>query len=83
MDQDSRKNKSQILEFCEALFRISNKIPSDFEDVSLIRVERPFWQDAKGVHVQFSVAWKLIGKSGEATEIVEKIIKNERPPYTY
>ena len=70
--------KSQIIEFCRELFKTSNLIGSDFEDVNAIKVKRKFLQDSRGVHIQFSVSRHLIGKANLATqEIIHLILQEE------
>ena len=53
-----------LLKFCRSLFETGNLIETDFEDVSVMKVERPFVQDEAGLHVQFTVSWHAIGKAG-------------------
>ncbi|MYE62395.1 MAG: hypothetical protein F4X29_03690 [Rhodothermaceae bacterium] len=62
------ERKAQIIDFCRELFKTSNLIYSDFEDVNVIKVKRKFSQDRGGVHVQFSVSWHLIGKANPKTQ---------------
>ena len=58
-DYDSGGTSRALLKFCRDLFKTSNLIGSDFKDVSVLQVERPFEQDKAGLHVQFTVSWIL------------------------
>lgn len=64
---DSTKDKiernKQLVRFCRELFDTSNLIYSDFDDVSIKNIKRPFIQCNEGVLVQFSVSYNLIGKA--------------------
>ena len=61
-------DKQELIEFCSGLFRTSNLIKTDIEDVSIERVEREFVQGRGGVRVSFTVSSHLIGKTDEATQ---------------
>ena len=57
------------MQLCRELFcETSNLIGTDFEDASALSVKRHFVQGdgGGGVHVQFSVSYHAIGKTGKA-----------------
>ena len=77
-DHDSGGTSRALLEFCRGLFNTSNLIGSDFEDVSVLQVERRFAQDKAGLHVQFTVSWHAIGKTGkDAHDALDALLPKE------
>ena len=65
--EDEIEKSTQLIRFCRELFKTSNLIPTDFEDISILKVDRPFSQGMGGVHVQFSVSRHLINKASQET----------------
>lgn len=71
-----------LTKLCRDVFRTSNLIPSDFDDIQVFEVTgRDFPQQpgGGGVHVSFSVSWHAIGKTGkDAHDALEELLpKNE------
>ncbi len=72
------ERSAQFIKFCRGLFKTSNLIGLDFEDINVMKVERTFEQDDRGVHVQFSVSRHLIGKANEETsEALELLLQDD------
>ena len=71
-----------LLKFCRSLFETGNLIETDFEDVSVMKVERPFVQDEAGLHVQFTVSWHAIGKTGKGAHDALEVLLPEKPDPT-
>ena len=64
-DHETSNTSLALLSFCRDLFD-SNLTGTDFEDVSVQRVKRKFLQGLpSGLHIQFSVSWHAIGKTGK------------------
>ena len=77
-DYDSGGTSRALLKFCRDLFKTSNLIGSDFKDVSVLQVERPFEQDKAGLPVQFTVSWHAIGKTGkDAQDALDALLPKE------
>ena len=75
------RKKRAFKQFCREVFNTSNLIGTDFEDVSVLKVERPFVQDERGLHVQFTVSWHAIGKMGkDAHDALEVLLPAEKKP---
>ena len=79
--KDSRVASRALLKFCRSLFETGNLIGTDFEDVSVMKVERPFMQDEGGAHVQFTVSWHAFGKAGkDAHDALEGLLPEKPDP---
>ena len=59
------RKKRAFKQFCREVFNTSNLIGTDFEDVSVLKVERPFVQDERGLHVQFTVSLACHRENGQ------------------
>ena len=69
------------IEFIRQLFKTSNLIATDFDDVRIFEVKgRHFRQqsDGAGLHVSFSVSWHAIGKTNrEAHHALDVLIPDD------
>ena len=78
-DHDSRGVSRALLKFCRSLFETSNLIGTDFEDASVLKVERPFVQDEVGLHVQFTVSLNALGKAGKDAQDALDVLLPQKP----
>ena len=76
--EDSRVASRALLKFCRSLFETGNLNGTDFDDVSVMKVERPFMQDEAGLHVQFTVSWHAIGKTGKDAHDALEVLLPEK-----
>lgn len=73
-----RQDYQDLVAFLRSMLEISNRMATDFRDISLSDVSRPFPQDSRGVRIEFTVSRHILGKmpSGEGHEALKRLVRH-------